>query len=183
MRDRRLLDLAKVIERQVQASITCTVTWRTYDESLRGQVPRHLDNPYFFLLWQMLQMIGTWSRDVAPAEKIELVLDQQNEAGRRVLAWYPRLLAVMDESDRQALPAAPVFRADRDLPPLKAADMWAWFWRREAIDRERHRRTRSSYERPAFGDVLCGIAPVNRNLEADDLKAIAQRLKAAKLPK
>lgn len=176
MRDKKLAKLATIIRDNVICSITTGLTWRAYENAARGKVPPIMDTPYFFLFWRVIQLVAKWERECGLREKVEVVFDDQSKIGLEALSWHYAFLHCMDDDEKIMLSGMPIFKHDSEALPLKAADMWAWHYRREVANRERHGE---SFKRTEAGDILWQPTYVCSPMVEHDLRSLAARLSAA----
>jgi hypothetical protein len=171
-RDDRLLELASAIQRHALLRVASGTTWRAYEAAARGRVPREIDQPYFFLFLRIIRLVARWQAETGRREKVDFVFDDQSKIGIEAVGWYPYFLETLNDHERFILSESPIFRHDKDLPPLKAADMCAWYHRREVVDRNAHLRRNELYERPKPMNVLWQLPYAVVNLTEDDLNRI-----------
>jgi hypothetical protein len=149
-RQRKVKDLAEVISECRPTAIGCKMTWKNYNEILKGKVPQMLDNAYAVLFFQVLRGITElqlkFNREIpdelkAQIEKeygaqigikpVDFVFDDQGPAGLQCLQWWGALKERVPEPHITVISNTPQFKDDRDVVPLQAADMLAWHIRRE----------------------------------------------------
>jgi Protein of unknown function (DUF3800) len=135
-RQRKVKDLAEVIWRYRPVPVAVSLDKRDYDRIVRGAVRPDCDSPYALLLYQLMRGICEFQKRRATVhgrecEPVEFVFDRQLPEEFRVLSWYEGLCEVVPEPIRTILSNTPVFRDDRKILPLQAADMLAWHVRRE----------------------------------------------------
>ena len=173
-RDQKLAILANLIQQNAQFLISAAVPWRTYESIVRGKVPAEIDSPYFFLFWRLIQKLSDIQRGMQAPEKVTFVFDYQSKLGTNTASWYDFLLETMDEHDKAILTSSPRFEHDKDLLPLKAADMWAWWYRREVISRAKGGDEWRKHEAHPAGEILFRIPRVSVNLDRQYLTRIVE---------
>lgn len=172
-RDKKLSKLAASVRDNVICSITTGLTWRAYESAVQGNVPPTVDNPYFFLFWNIIQLVVKWERASSRREKVDFVFDDQSKIGREAQSWHCTFLDCMNDDEKFILSGTPIFKHDSDTPPLKAADMWAWHYRREVMEREQQG---ALYRRTEAGEILWQPTYVATNMVENDLRALVARL-------
>ncbi|MCW5752684.1 MAG: DUF3800 domain-containing protein [Alphaproteobacteria bacterium] len=134
-RDAKLALFADLIRRHAMVRVICAVTWDKYEQIARGNVPAEVDDPYFFLFWRMIQAVAKWQAVTGRREKVNFVFDDQGRRNAKVIGWHYTFLDVMNDDERFILSGTPTFASDKEIVPLQAADMCAWYFRREVIER------------------------------------------------
>ena len=178
-RDQKLAILANLIQQNAQFLISAAVPWRTYESIVRGKVPAEIDSPYFFLFWRLIQKLSDIQRGMQAPEKVTFVFDYQSKLGTNTASWYDFLLETMDEHDKAILTSSPRFEHDKDLLPLKAADMWAWWYRREVEVMAGDRSLRAAHEGHPARNILFDCLKVQMVLDHDYLSKVAKTATSA----
>jgi hypothetical protein len=135
-RKRKVLDLATVIRKCDPVPINVQMKWKDYVEVVSGNVPATMDSPYAILFFQLmravcdLQIESNHYKDFGHLP-VEWVFDSDAPHALRCLKWYGDLAVRAPEPYRTMMANTPVFRDDKMLVPLQAADMLAWHVRRE----------------------------------------------------
>jgi hypothetical protein len=92
----------------------------------------HMAHPYFFPFHMVILALAWELAGSGLEEKFEIFFDENVIFGPRAKAWYPVILATMDDPEMRAvMPTEPLFRSDLDVLPLQACDLTAWLHRRE----------------------------------------------------
>lgn len=104
----------------------------------KGQTPRtralikgSLAEPYFFCLFALLYQVAYILNDWGITERFEIYFDEQDRLSPVIKAWYPLLRRLMGEDLSSITPVDPLFRDDKEHPPLQIADFFAWCLRRD----------------------------------------------------
>lgn len=131
-RDRKVLALAHIIRSSQPWFVYCSVSRTEYAEILAPVAPRNLKTPYFDCFWGIVQTAARYRVEFLPADSppIDFIFDEQGSTGHDAALWYDWLKKEQDPAIRRALGATPVFRNDKDVVALQAADMLAWHLRR-----------------------------------------------------
>jgi Protein of unknown function (DUF3800) len=169
-RDARLLALAQTIRKHSIVRVASGMAWRAYEAAARGRVPHEIDNPYFFLFWRVIRAVARWQQKTGLREKVDFVFDDQGKIGLRAVGWYDHYLAVMNDDEKCIVASTPIFRHDNIVLPLKAADMCAWYYRRELIERWHHMRRGERYNRTEPTRVLWELEYAIENVTEADLR-------------
>ena len=149
-RQRKVKDLAGVIHECHPAAIGCKLSWKDYNEIVKGKVDPRLDNPYAILFFQVMRGVTEFqirlNNEISDERKeqirknhgveiaikpVDFVFDDQGPAGLQCLQWWGGLKTRVSEPHLTVIGNTPQFKDDRELVPLQAADMLAWHIRRE----------------------------------------------------
>ncbi|MGC1783784.1 MAG: DUF3800 domain-containing protein [Acidobacteriaceae bacterium] len=149
-RKRKVRDLAGVIRDCNPTGVGCKMTWKAYNEIVRGKVDSRLDNPYAILFFHVLRSVTDLQIEITSKVReedkkrakeelrieitikpVEFIFDDQGPAGLQCLKWWGELKSKLQEPHLTVLSNTPQFKDDRELVPLQAADMLAWHIRRD----------------------------------------------------
>jgi hypothetical protein len=151
-RKRKIKDLALVIADFRPIPVAVSLDKRDYDLIVKGIAPEERDNPYALLLFQLMRGVAEFQKrrklvHGREFELVEFVFDNQGSDELKSSEWYTGLVDAVPEPFKTIMANKPVFRSDRDLLPLQAADMLAWHVRRDV-------------ERPKEGREALGLITV-----------------------
>lgn len=108
--------------------------WESFREVIEASTGQPFVSSYFYV-YQLMLMVATaeaMQRGIKDGtrERFSIFFDEQSLHGSRAKAYYPTMRNVMaDASD--FLPIEPQFENDERFLPLQAADMVAWFCRKD----------------------------------------------------
>ncbi len=147
-RDLKAGQLIQIIRDYVAIRVSCSVKWNDYRGTLKGRVrPRTNDHPYFFLFYRIIANVIRFQMENNVPEPVDFVFDQQGKIGRRALSWYDWTLNNRSPRLRRYFGDPPIFRDDKKVLALQAADTLAWQIRRHsADDRNNQNEDRSALE-------------------------------------
>lgn len=130
-RDEKLSLLFGVIGDHATASVSCTL--RTTDfKAVFGKdksVPRQLRSPYYFLLYGMMQALAEHRDRLKITEPIDFIFDEQVIEKDRIMKDW-ELFKQASPVPLKLIGDPPIFRDDKRVLPLQAADMYAWRMRK-----------------------------------------------------
>lgn len=176
VRDRKLLKLAQAVHDSVTCAFAVGMTWRAYESVVRERVPQSVERPYFFLFWRIIQLVAQWQDKSSLREKVDFVFDDQSKIGCMANSWHGNFLDCMTDGEKFMLSGAPTFKHDSDMLPLKAADMWAWSYRREVVQQERAKVEKRAYKRHPAMDILFRCPREESVIVEKGLRALIQNL-------
>jgi hypothetical protein len=176
--------LADVIFTYKPLAIACHVEWEIFKEfsDANALVPE-LDDPYFFLFFALHAQVIQTSRQILRFSPVNFVFDEQGEVGNKVQLWYslflakcvPQMLALLGRD-------WPAFGDEKKDVQLQAADMFAWYRRRNvlgSLGHESHQRIWERFRETCFTGIL--QKPQLFNM-ARDLNAFASFYDGGEMP-
>jgi hypothetical protein len=132
-RDQKLLALTRTLDQLEIEIIYAGLDVTIFAELLQPLNAKPADKPYFYTFYSMIQSSLYELRERGERDRFEVIFDEQKSLGPRVKYWYPYVREALERSHPYAesmLPVEPLFRSDRDVLPLQAADMVASVVRR-----------------------------------------------------
>jgi hypothetical protein len=148
-RDRRIRDLVRLTKRTAQFRVESVTAWPNYDQVVKGRVPSQFDSPYFLCFYNVILSVASFMDKAKIAGTVDWVFDDQGRIGKEANKWYDHVRANASAQVRSRMGTKPIFRHDKDVLPLKAADLYAWQIRRH-LDKEQPNKI----EHNGYLDVL-----------------------------
>jgi hypothetical protein len=137
-RDEKVFQLARVIEAHPLLSFDCRMSHEAFERILRPVSPYDLRNPYS-VLFQSVMITATRQLLLLGIDlPIDFVFDEQGKVGMDALLWYGTFRAGLQPELRNLLGSRPIFKTDKELIPLQAADCLAWHLRRSREEQFMH---------------------------------------------
>jgi hypothetical protein len=171
-RDKRIADLVALIRRRAQFRVDAVTARPNYERIVRGKIPRQIDDPYFVLFYNVILAMAEFMDLLNIDGKVDFVFDVQNpEIEKNCVGWYNWIKAHVASRVKQRLGSTPIFRHDKDVLPLKAADLFAWQVRRH-LNEELSRGI-------AHNDTLdsiMGLHGVSCNVRGEDLENLVSSI-------
>jgi hypothetical protein len=130
--------LADVIDKHAPWSIECSVSRRDYENIARPVRPYDLRFPYFDAFYALITKLAQWHSQLGLTVPVDFVFDEQGEIGAEAVIWYEHIKSMQPPNIRALLGSTPVFKDDKQVLPLQAADMLAWHIRRRKEARNRN---------------------------------------------
>lgn len=134
-RDRRIRKLVRLTKRTAQFRVESVTAWPNYDQVVKGRVPSQFDSPYFLCFYNVILSVASFMEKAKIAGTVDWVFDEQGRIGKEANKWYDYVRANVSAQVRSRMGTKPTFRHDKDVLPLKAADLYAWQIRRH-LDKE-----------------------------------------------
>ncbi len=126
--------LVEVIEKYNPLGLSVSMNWEEFQECLKFvplQEPAR--NPYFFLFYSIIGLMLKVGHENPILDRVDFIFDNQNGIGRLVWEWWPIFRENASSEIKVLLDAQPLFKDEKKLVPLQAADLFAWYSRREVM--------------------------------------------------
>jgi hypothetical protein len=144
-RDRKVLELAQLIEPRVMGNPECVVAQADYDAVITPALPyvvdrklaKCLQDPYFFCFYQVVADCVKRLEVVRIPDVVDFYFDQQGKLGNRAASFWKSMLEYTPTHYRDYIPNQPQFRDEKVFNPLQAADLIAWQTRRRIFETQR----------------------------------------------
>jgi hypothetical protein len=130
----------RVIERRVIAAVSCVVSVKDYQEAmeeLRPGSPRRAKNPYLAGVAYIMNGLVDLQGKIRLAEPIDWIFDDESEK-KWVLEGWEVLYEDAPPAIKWMAGDTPIFRNDQTTLPLQAADLYAWWVRKWASEKDPH---------------------------------------------
>ena len=124
----KILDLARVIQKHQPICLCTSLSWRDYKAEFASKVPQEVDNPYYILFYRIIELMLQCQqeiKDYEPYEKVDFTFDEQGKIGAIAVQWYYQIRSNATPEIQRMLGATPIFRDDRQIVALQAADLVA----------------------------------------------------------
>lgn len=131
-RDKKIQRLAHVIRQFKPASISCAVKGVEFDTIIKPVAPYGLGMPYFFCFQGLMISLANLQLENNNAVKvpIDFIFDEQKGLDEFAKYFYKLIREAQAAPLRRLLSKEPIFRDDKLVLPLQAADLLAWHIRR-----------------------------------------------------
>ena len=127
----RVRALYRVIEEHVQAQVVVAVNCAELREWVSAMdVQPALVNPYLLAHKAIINLTAQHQRDAGLTDKVDFIFDKRTEE-RKVKRAFDYYLTTLTPEFEEVTGNAPLFRDDTDFLPLQAADLLAWWARRQ----------------------------------------------------
>ena len=169
-RDAKVLALARIIERHHPWFTFCSVSRKEYDEILAPVAPQGLKTPYYTCFWGVMKTTARYhqSLGIEDVPPVDFIFDDQGGLGDDAALFYRWAKESEDPETQRLLGSTPIFRDDKTMPPLQAADMLAWHIRKD-------HETGGHYDRAIFELLTENGAGVH--MPAAELRKLAKKMR------
>jgi hypothetical protein len=130
-RDEKLRGLARVIRHFSPASYHSSVSRSEFEAIVSPVAPYGFNRPYFYCFQAiMVPLANSMLEYGLPKVPIDFIFDEQGGVGDEAKFFYRIIRDAQPAAVRSILSVDPIFRNDKLVLPLQAADMLAWHIRR-----------------------------------------------------
>jgi hypothetical protein len=131
-RDLRLKLLAPIVNRHALASVLYVVPTESWRKHFVGRLENSYHNrPYYFAFHGVMANVVKYLHLKGIKEKIDFVFDSEGgEPVTEIIDGFSRWAAIAPDHLKEYIGAPPIFRSEKEVLPLQAADLFAWHIRR-----------------------------------------------------
>jgi Protein of unknown function (DUF3800) len=135
-RDERVRLAYRTIEDHVSFQVSCIVDIEALDKIVPKEElgRRKCPNPYYVAFAAIITKIIQYQRTIGVSEKIDFIFDERVMEKSQIVDGWESFKANTPIDMRDLLERAPAFENDKDLLPLQAADLLAWWVRKMATE-------------------------------------------------
>jgi hypothetical protein len=131
-RDRKVWKLAETIYRHAPWSIECSVSQNDHDRIVKPAAPYGLGNPYSSCFYGIIISLARFHAANNLSIPVDFIFDQHSALEGEAHLFYEYHKSLQLPEVKAVLGSTPIFRDDKQVLPIQAADMLAWHLRREA---------------------------------------------------
>lgn len=131
-RDERLNLLAPIITKHVTASVSFVVSTSAWKKHIVGKLShRYHDRPYFFAFYGIMAALVKYLRAKGIEDKVDFIFDNEGgESASVMLGGFEEWASLAPEELKRYIGNPPIYRDEKSVLPLQAADFFAWHIRR-----------------------------------------------------
>jgi hypothetical protein len=171
-RNARIKQLVYLAKRKAQYRVESVMAWPNYDRVVKGRVPPQFDSPYFLCFYNVIVSFAAFMDKANIEGKVDWVFDDQGRLGEEANRWYDFIRANITPQVGRRLGNKPVFRHDKSVLPLKAADLYAWQIRRHLDKEQPNRIEHDNY----LDKLLAQIYGISNVIEGEHLEEFASNI-------
>jgi hypothetical protein len=129
-RDEKIKGLARVIRHFEPRSIHASVSRSEFMATVAPVAPHGFGTPYSLCFQAMMLPLAIRQSKERFKVSIDFIFDNQEGLGTQAAFFYGKIRETQPKHIREVMCASPIFRDEKDVLPLQAADMLAWHIRR-----------------------------------------------------
>ena len=130
-RDAKVQRLAGIVKAHAGWTIQSSVSKKECTRLLDPTVPYGLARPYYHCFYGLIIQIAKFLQAMDVQIPVDFIFDEQGEVGREAAEFYDYVKNQQIPELKALLGCRPVFKDEKVVMPLQAADMLAWIIRRE----------------------------------------------------
>lgn len=132
-RDKKLANLAAVINRFEPFAYYVSLSRVAFDRLLKPHAPYGLSKPHFTCVYAVASSVVRQLEQfgVFDDAKVNFIFDRQDEVSTDIRFMFDYMIEKLPDKARAMIGDTPHFQDDRAFVPLQAADMLVWHLRRE----------------------------------------------------
>jgi hypothetical protein len=138
VRNRKVHAMADVIEEHEPWSIEAYMSKAQYQRIVAPIVPHDIRHPYLDLFYALIIKLAHWHYSLGLQIPVDFVFDEQGEIGEEAVMWYSHIKSLQPPEIQALMGSTPIFRDDKKVLPLQAADLLAWHLRRGREERNKN---------------------------------------------
>ena len=165
-RDEKIKQLARVVRHFEPRSIHASISRAQFDAIVTPVAPHGFATPYSLCFQALMLPLAIQQAKERVKVPIDFIFDEQEGLGTQAAFFYTKIREQQPKHIRDVMCASPIFRDEKQMLPLQAADMLAWHIRR------RHEADQKLFQVP---DLLShdGLH-MTIDMEEENLRSIAQ---------
>lgn len=171
-----VMRMAAIIPKHVLYAVRVTIGALDFQE-VQAQYPHHQQSPYELLFNHVMMAAIHRKKTLNIEDKIEFIFDEQGREGKRAKARFMDAFHRIPKEMSSHIAGEPLFKDDKQVLPLQAADLFAWQLRKYHYDSHRKgERIADSEVRPAL-DLLLQIPEIKKDFIGQEVYEDFDRLK------
>jgi hypothetical protein len=153
--DTKLPKLTAIIKKHVIAAFAVGVLHQDFEDVVKGKVSRIYDTPYAMLYGSVITYVSHYMRQHYPDEKVDFIFDEKGKESDRLQESHNKIVELAPQLIKKNIENRPIHISDDLVPPLQAADVLCWVYRRIA-----HLAVQNKPINPELSQIL-GLVPLN----------------------
>ena len=133
-RTKKVFALARVIQHFEPLPFHASIAIADFDELLKPYVPYPMATPYFPLVYAVMFGIARLHKERGVTLPCDFIFDEHQGLSAKVNTFWDQMGQGLPPETKALIGGSPVFRDDKQVLPLQAADMLVWHVRRNDGD-------------------------------------------------
>jgi hypothetical protein len=130
-RDAKLNNLSAIIALFQPISFEMSVSRADYATLVTPVSPRGLGRPEFACTMAIVSIVAEFAAKMPEPLTVDFIFDEQDGVSDDVTMFFSSLKDALPTHVRESINGTPIFRDDKKMRPLQAADMLAWHIRKD----------------------------------------------------
>jgi hypothetical protein len=145
----RMYRLTRIIADHKLVGVLSAVPTKLYTEVFAGNPDKVLRHPYYFMIYDLVSRVAIYLEKVGCADKVQFIFDEQRGQQEAIEGSWRRTIET--DSIKNIITDYPIFRSDRSVMALQAADFSAGYLRRDLVE---HLGGREHTEPPWIANMI-----------------------------
>ena len=114
--------------------VVSAVPTKLYAEVFGGNPDKVLRHPYYFMIYDLVSRVAIYLEKIEFAGKVQFIFDEQRGQQEAIEGSWRRVLETDSGRMKDIVTEYPIFRSDRSVMALQAADFSAGYLRRDLVE-------------------------------------------------
>lgn len=145
----RMYRFTRIIADHNLVGVLSAVPTKLYTEVFAGNPDKVLRHPYYFMIYDLASRVAIYLEKVGFADKVQFIFDEQRGQQEAIEGSWRRTIET--DSIKNIITDYPIFRSDRSVMALQAADLSAGYLRRDLVE---HLGGREHKEPPWIANMI-----------------------------
>jgi hypothetical protein len=126
LRNQRVFELADIISEYASARVDCAIMRAQFEYFRRGLRGGAWADPYFICFYYVITVCLEYLLSLDQEATCDFIFDEQGAIGYHAIGWWRIAKELAGNQLGRLMGSPPVFRDDKKIVPLQAADLYAW---------------------------------------------------------
>jgi hypothetical protein len=145
----RMYRFTRIISDHKLVGVVSAVPTKLYAEMFAGNPDKVLRHPYYFMIYDLVSRVAIYLEKVEFKDKVQFIFDEQRGQQEAIEGSWRRILKT--DRIKDIVTDYPIFRSDRSVVALQAADFSAGYLRRDLVE---HLGGREHTEPPWIANMI-----------------------------
>ena len=130
----RMHRFTRIIGDHKLVGIVSAVPTKLYTDLFSGNPDKVLRHPYYFMIYDLVSRVAIYLEKIGFNEKVQFIFDEQRGQQEAIESSWRRVLETDSGRMKDIVTEYPIFRSDRSVMALQAADFSAGYLRRDLVE-------------------------------------------------
>ena len=130
----RMHPFTRIIADHKLVGVVSAVPTKLFTDIFAGNPDKILRYPYYFMTYDLVSRYALWLEAVAFKDKVQFIFDEQKGQQEAIETSWRRTFETDSGRMKDIVTEYPIFRSDRSVMALQAADFSAGYLRRDLVE-------------------------------------------------